>query len=207
MFRLYGFVTQNTLKTLYVLEEIGADYEYRYVDLGEGENRTEDFRTMAPFRKVPVLEHDGQHLFESGAICRYVANVGNSPLYPADKMPRAQVDQWMDFFSCHLGHWLNTLYFETVIKPQFNLGEPDGAAMAEATKFASIQMKIVDGLLTESGWLANDAMSIADLFAFAYVEQHRVVNFSLADYPQVRAWFDRIELLKSISDARARLPQ
>lgn len=207
MFRLYGFFTQNTLKTLYVLEETGVDFEFSFVDLGKGENKTEDFKKMAPIGKVPVLEHDGEYLFESGAICRYVANVSESPLYPADKMQRAKVDQWMDFFSCHLGHWLNTLYFQTVMKPKFNLGEPDERDMAEATKFANIQLRVVDGLLQKTDWLANDAMSIADLFAFAYVEQHREVNFSLHDYPNVRAWFDRIESRKSIVNARARLPQ
>ena len=35
MYRLHGFFTQNTLKTLYVLEEIGADYEFCFVDLGK----------------------------------------------------------------------------------------------------------------------------------------------------------------------------
>ena len=79
--------------------------------------------------------------------------------------------------------------------------------MYKRQRYASIQLRIVDGLLQKSDWLANDAMSIADLFAFAYVEQHRVVNFSLDDYPNVRAWLDRIESRKSIANARKRLPQ
>jgi len=58
------------MKTLYVLEELGVEYEYCYVDLGEGENRTENFLKMTPFGKVPVLEHDGEFLFEGGPICR-----------------------------------------------------------------------------------------------------------------------------------------
>ena len=33
MYRLHGFFTQNSMKTLYVLEELGVDYEYVYVDL------------------------------------------------------------------------------------------------------------------------------------------------------------------------------
>jgi glutathione S-transferase len=207
MFRLYGFFTQNTLKTLYVLEAVGADFEFNFVDLAKGENKSEDFRKKTPVGKVPVLEHQGEYLFESGAICRYVASASDSPLYPTDKMQRAHVDQWMDFFSCHLGHWLNTLYFQTVIKPKFNLGDPDKEDMAEATKYAKYQLGIVDGLLQESDWLANDAMSIADLFAFAYVEQYQAVNLSLDDYCNVRAWLKRIESLRSIANARARLPQ
>ena len=113
MFRLYGFFTQNTMKTLYVLEAVGADYEYEFVNLGEREQRREQFMQMNPVGKVPVLEHDGEHLFESGAICRYVANVLDSPLYPADKMQRARVDQWMDFFTCHLGRWFTNLFYSS----------------------------------------------------------------------------------------------
>ena len=207
MFRLHGFLTQNTLKTLYVLEEVVGDFEFQFVNLGKGDQRTDDFLKNAPIGKVPVLEHDGEYLFESGAICRYVANVSNSPLYPDDAMQRAKVDQWMDFFSCHLGRWFTTLYYEQKIKVQFSLGDPNVAAIEEANKYANIQLKTLEPLLGKSDWLANDALSIADLFAFAYIEQHRDVDFSMDAYPNVMAWIDRIEARDSISRARARLPQ
>jgi len=207
MFRLHGFQTQNTLKTLYVLEEVADDFEFQFVNLGKAEQRTEEFLKMAPVGKVPVLEHDGDSLFESGAICRYVASASNSPLYPENAMQRAKVDQWMDFFSCHLGRWFTVLYYETVIKSQFNLGDADAAAIEEANKYANTQLKIIDSLLQKSDWLANDALSVADLFAFAYIEQHRAVDFSMHAYPNVVAWIDRIEARDSIARARARLPQ
>jgi len=207
MFRLHGFYTQNTLKTLYVLEEVVGDFEYRYVNLNKREQRSEEFLKNAPVGKVPVLEHNGDFLFESGAICRYVANVSNSPLYPEAAMQRAKVDQWMDFFSCHLGRWFTTLYYEQNIKAKYNLGDPDEASMEEAHKYAKIQLKIVESLLGDSDWLANDALSIADLFAFAYIEQHRDIDLSLDAYPNVMAWFDRIESRDSIDRARARIPQ
>jgi len=183
MFRLYGFFTQNSLKTLYVAEEVVGDF------------------------KVPVLEHDGECLFESGAICRYIANVTESPLYPVDKLQRARVDQWMDFFSCHLGHWLSRLYFEAVIKPNFDLGGPDKAGIEEAIKFANLQLAMLDAHLEDSDWLANNAFSIADLFAFAYIEQHRAVELSLKEYANVQVWFERIESRPAIAKARARLPK
>ena len=207
MFRLYGFPTQNSMKTLYVLEESGLDFEFVLVDLEKGEHKSDSFRQKTPMGKVPLLEHDGEYLFESGAICRYVGSVSNSPLYPADLLQRARVDQWLDFFSCHLGRWFSTLFFEQVIKPKYGLGDPNEASLEEATKFAHQQLGILDGLLQDSDWLANDADSIADLFAFAYVEQYRVIEFSLNEYPHVQAWFDRIEARDSIAKARARLPK
>ncbi len=206
MFKLYGFFTQNTLKTLYVLEEVVGDFEFEFVDLAKGEQKSESFASKTPVGKVPLLEHNGETLFESGAICRYIANVTDSPLYPADKMRRAKVDQWMDFFTSHLGRWLTTLYFEAVIKPKFGLGDPDIEGIEEARRYAQHQLKMLDGLLANSDWLANNALSIADLFAFAYIEQHRVTDLSLHDYPNVLAWFERLESRPSIARARSRLP-
>ena len=206
MFHLYGFTTQNSLKALYVLEELGVDFEFHFVNLGRGEQRSEEFACKTPVGKVPVLEHNERCLFESGAICRYVANVADSPLYPADKMDRAQVDQWMDFFSCHLGRWYTTLYFEAVIKPKYNLGDPDEAGIAEARKFANDQTGVLNALLENNDWLANNALSIADFFAFAYVEQYRDIDFPLDEYPNVQDWVQRMELRDSIAKGRARLP-
>lgn len=207
MFRLHGFFTQNSMKTLYVLEEVVGDFEFQFVDLGKGEQKTEAFSKMTPVGKAPVLEHDGEYLFESGAICRYVASLSDSPLYPGDSLPRARVDQWMDFFSCHLGHQFNRLYFETVIKPKFDIGGPDEACIAEATKFVHLQLDMLNTHLEGSGWLANDEFSIADLTAFAYIEQHRSVDVSIDEYANVKAWFERIESRPSIANAKARLPK
>ena len=203
MYRLHGFFTQNSMKTLYVLEELGVDYEYVYVDLGKGANRTEDFRRMTPAGRVPVLEHDGEFLFESGPICRYIASVEHSPLYPADKLQRARVDQWMTYFTCHPGRWLTKLFFEKVVKPVAGMGEPDAAGCEEAARFARDQLQVVDGWLEQHEWLANDAFSIAEPFALAYVEQARSVDFPLDGFPSLQRWLGRLETRNGTFRARA----
>lgn len=205
MYLLHGFYTQNTLKTLYVLEELGEDYQFQYVDLFKGENRSEDFQKKTPIGKVPVLEHEGRFLFESGAICRYLANKAQSPLYPDEAMQRAQVDQWMDFFSCHLGRWLSTIFFERIIKTAANMGETDPAAVEEAINFVNQQLRILDNRFESTDWLANDAFSIADLFALAYMEQVHAIDFALDDYPRVQTWLSRLESLDSTNRARAQV--
>jgi len=203
MYRLHGFFTQNSLKTLYVLEELNADFEFCFVNLATGENRTDAFRAMTPVGRVPVLEHDGQFLFESGAICRYVASVEHSPLYPADKLQRARVDQWMTFFTCHPGRWLSEIFFEKVVKPKANMGETDAAACEKAANFAHQQLKQVDAWLERNSWLANDTFSIAEPFALAYLEQARAIGFPLSDFPRVQAWFDHLETRDATARARA----
>jgi len=207
MYRLHGFYTQNTMKTLYVLEELGVDFEYVFVNLMTGENRTDGFRAMTPVGKVPVLEHDGEFLFESGAICRYVASTEHSPLFPADKLQRARVDQWMTFFTCHPGRWLTDIFFEKVIKPKAGLGEPNPEACEKAEKFAHQQLKLLDKWLGKNDWLANDAFSIAEPFALAYLEQAHAIAFALDHHPRVWDWFERLEERESTARARARVAQ
>lgn len=198
MYHLYGFYTQNSMKPLYVLdalaEECGTEFEFHFVDLAKGENKTESFGKLTPVGKVPVLQHSGVGLFESGAICRYVADAENSALFPKDKMQRAQVDQWMDFFSCHAGRWLTSIFFEKIIKPMAGYGDPNPATVEESSKFAHQQFAMLDKHLTDSRWLANNTLSIADLTALAYVEQCGQIGFPLADYAQVKEWFDRMQI-------------
>lgn len=209
MYHLYGFFTQNSMKPLYVLdalqEDCGTKFEFHFVDLAKAEHKTESFSKKTPVGKVPVLEYDGTFLFESGAICRFLADAENSELFPQNKGKRAQVDQWMEYFSCHPGRWLNTIFFEKIIKPKAGLGETDEASIEEAHRFLGMQLPIVDAHLTDNRWLANNALSIADLTALAYIEQTAMIGFSLSDYPHIKEWLDRMEALPSVARARGRL--
>lgn len=202
MYVLHGFFTQNTLKTLYVLEELGVEYTFRFVDLARGANRTDEFRATTPAGKVPVLEHDGEYLFESGAICRYVAGLAASPLYPADKLERARVDQWMSYFSNHPGRWLTELYWEKIMKPGSGLGATDEARCATAAKLAGSQLKAVERALEGRDWLANDTFSIAEPYALAYLEQAGPVGFDLEPFPRVRRWYERLDRRDATRRAR-----
>lgn len=203
MYKLHAFFTQNSMKPHYVLEELGVDFEFCYVDLMTGANRTPEFQRMNPIGKVPVLEHDGEFLFESGAICRYVASNEKSPLFPADKLQRARVDQWMTYFTCHPGRWLTSIFFERIVKPRANLGSTNEAACEEAANFVHQQFKNLESWFGKTAWLANDAFSIADIFALGYVEQVHAIDFPLDDYPRIQAWFARLEGLDSVARARA----
>ena len=86
------------------------------------------------------------------------------------------------------------------------IGEPDTAACEEAEKFANQMLKRLEKYMQGREWLANDRESIADHFALAYMEQVRDIDFPLDAYPQVKAWFKRVDGLDSSARARARLP-
>lgn len=205
MYHLYAFNTQNSFKIVYILEEMKADYDLTFVNLFKGEHKSEDFLKLNPFGKVPTLQVGADSIFESGAICRFVAHDSHSPLYPQDALQRAKVDQWMDFFSIHLGKWLSTLFFENIIKPKADFGPRNDAACEEAYKFIAEQMAVLDNLLSKNSYLTGEQISIADLFAFAYVEQVETYEFSWQGFPHVKAWYDKMNSRDSIKSGREKL--
>jgi glutathione S-transferase len=111
----------------------------------------------------------------------------------------------MDFFTNHLGRWLNTIFFEKVIKIKANIGETNQMIVEEATSYGKVQFEILENHLKESRFLSSDKISIADLTSFTYVEQTKVVDFSLDNYPNVVRWYKEIDVMESIRRGREKV--
>ncbi|MCF7982099.1 MAG: glutathione S-transferase N-terminal domain-containing protein, partial [Pseudomonadales bacterium] len=130
--KIYGFPTFNLTKVLLTAEELGLDYDYIALDPAKGEHKTPEHLQRHPLGKVPVLEHEGDYLYESAAICRYLSRISDSRLYSGDAKAKAKIDQWIDFGSLHIGKWLASYFFEEIIKTKFYGGSVDHALLAEA---------------------------------------------------------------------------
>jgi glutathione S-transferase len=72
MLKLYFFPGACSLAAHVALEETGAPYERKSVDLRAGEQNGEEFRRINPRGQVPVLDVDGTVIAESVAILAYV---------------------------------------------------------------------------------------------------------------------------------------
>ena len=78
-----------------VLHEKGIDFDVHEVDLS---NKSEEFLSVSPYGKVPVLRVNGTSLYESNIVNEYLDEVYDSPkLMPNDPEQRALVRSWMAF--------------------------------------------------------------------------------------------------------------
>jgi glutathione S-transferase len=59
---------------LFMLEEIGAPYELKLLDLQKEEQHRPEYLAINPMGKVPAIEHEGIVITEVGAICTYLAD-------------------------------------------------------------------------------------------------------------------------------------
>ena len=80
MIDLYYWPTPNGKKISIMLEELGVDYQVKWVDIAKGDQFESEFLAIAPNNRIPaIVDHDPEgggavvSLFESGAILLYLA--------------------------------------------------------------------------------------------------------------------------------------
>lgn len=160
MIRLWGRASSvNVQKVLWALAEIGLEVEHKIVGGPYGGTQTAEFGALNPLRRVPVLEDDGQVIWESNAILRHL-----SRSYPSGLTPQghsmSQADQWMDFGLTTLFPPFVGLFWQAVRLPIADR-DPTVAARHEGEMLAAFD--VLETRLAQSPWLAGERFSIADI--------------------------------------------
>ncbi|NKB38751.1 MAG: hypothetical protein GKR93_16590 [Gammaproteobacteria bacterium] len=191
--KLYGFGTPNMTKVLLTASQAGITYEYIHLNPAAGEIKTPEHLACHPLGKIPTLEEDDFNLYESTAICRYLANVSDTDLYGGDLRRMALIDQWTDFMTHHVGKWIGVYFFQEVVQKRFFEKDIDLAAMEEAIGFLKEQLPVIEKQLAENQYLCGDGITIADTIAFCFFNIHEVTEFEFNNYPNITRWYDLIK--------------
>lgn len=193
MLVIYGTdLSAPSNKVRFVANYLGLEFDYRRVNLAKGENRTEEFRKLHPAGKVPVIFEDGAALFESGAICKYLADRENSELYPKDLRTRALVDQWCDFATQHIGGAMGKLFFNRVLAKWRN-AKVDEQSIEDGVEFLGRFLPVIEDQLSRNSYLIGDQLTLADLTLLAVLDPAEVVNVDLAPFPRITAWRNKLQ--------------
>ncbi len=196
-------ISPNALRVRAVALELGIDLELVDVNLRDAGEKVGTLGPVNPNTKVPVLEDGDFVLWESRAINGYLASLRpEAGLYPAEPKARAIVDQWSYWHAIHLGPAMQRVSFERFMKRKFGAGDPDEAAIAPNLKEMAQFLAVLDGGLAGKDWIAG-SLSLAD-FAIGTTFMYRdVAGISLAQYPNVAAWIERLEARPSWQAAAA----
>jgi len=201
-FELYGWKTPNGQKIIIALEEVGADYLYRPVDITNGEQHTEAFRAISPDGKIPALVHNTKApvtLFESGAILLYLAN--KFPILTGNtEHDKAKVMSWTFWQVGQLGPLAGQF-------GRFHATHPDNSTAIK--HFEALVWRCIDVMekqLTQTSFLAGEQFTVADIAAFPWVasEQSYLQRYNVAwrsQRPALARWAERIASKPSVVKA------
>ena len=102
---VWGIGTSRTIRAHWALIELGLPYSIEVVRTRTPDTETEEFKSVNPRQKIPVLEDGEIRIGESAAIVTYLAEnyrQGSTILIPEDKVLRAKYFEWMSFITMEL---------------------------------------------------------------------------------------------------------
>lgn len=162
--KLYGYRNGRTLRALWALEEVGAQYDYVEVDLMRGEGREPWFLKINPGGKVPVLDDSGTIITESAAVCMHLAEkYSDSRLLPLPGTPeRTECYKWISFILTELDAPL-----WTIAKHRFSLPKERRvpAVIDTAIWEFEVAVKILAMGLGNCLYLVGGSLTVADILA------------------------------------------
>ncbi len=193
MLTIYGSdLSGPANKVRFVANYIGLAYEYRQINLREGEHKQEWFLRINPVGKIPAMSDGDFNLFESGAICKYICTKAASNLYPTDLKQRAIVDQWIDFSTLHIGINMSKLTFNRVFAPR--LKRPvSQESITDGETFLSQQLPVIEQQLSQHKYLCGLQITLADLTLLAALDPAELSGIDLNKYPQITAWRNNLK--------------
>lgn len=92
MYTLVGFPKTRAFRVLWMLEELGVDYE-----INPAAPRSPEAKKYNPSGKVPALVVGDDVIIDSVAICQFLADTHNALTAPAGTVDRARQDSWTQF--------------------------------------------------------------------------------------------------------------
>jgi glutathione S-transferase len=181
----------NVRKVLWTCAEIGVPYALEQYGSGFMPTATPEFLRMNPNGMVPVIVDDGQSLWESNTICRYLAGKhGRTDLLPADAMARAQVEKWMDWQATELNNSWRYVFMALV---RHSPAHADAAAIAASTAEWNRLMTMLDAQLDATGaYACGETLTLADIVLGLSVNRWLSVPMARPELPAVSAYLERL---------------
>ncbi|GFE65784.1 glutathione S-transferase family protein [Litoreibacter roseus] len=189
MIRLHHAHQTRSMRTLWLLEELGVEYELVVHPFGKN-LRSSDYLRLNPSGRVPALEIDEGCMFETAAITGYLCE-----LFPDTALGRAPGDP-------ERRDWLVWVSFAETISQHTAALTQQHIALYEDEMRSPIVMKLeaarlgkcyaaLEGRLQGREYLLDGGFSAADISCGQAVYMSR--HFARTDpFPAVEAWYGRI---------------
>jgi len=191
---LYHHPYSRAANVLWMLEELGVDYELRFVDLLSGAHKSPELLALNPMGKLPILSDGDQIVTEVAAIGLYLADryaLGRlAP--PLDDPKRGTYLRW-SFFA------------PSVIEPgaMAKLNNWDAKPSQAGWGTHDAMLEAIESAIGDKQYLLGDSFSMADVIFGGTVRY--MLRFKMIEpRPSFTAYSDRLSARPASQRAEAR---
>jgi glutathione S-transferase len=179
--KLYFAAQTRAIRPLIMLEELEVPYETVLIDFKAGEHKSDEYRKIHPHGQLPALQDGTLTMFESAAICAYLADK-----FPDKRMAPA------------LGTVERGMYYQWMF---YSMAALEGFALdRERMKECFL---VLDRVLSGRKYLVGDKMTAADVMIGSGVVWLDARHHLLNDFPSLDAYAQRLTARPSFQRAFA----
>ena len=199
MIDLYTWATPNGRKVSIMLEECRLPYRVHEVNIGKDDQFTPEFMVLNPNSKIPAIEDsdgpDGKpiSMFESGAILVYLAGK-TGKFMPRSVRRKYEVLLWLMFQMGGVGPMIGQTHHFMRAAPE---KVPYG--IERYSKETRRLYGVLDKRLASELFLAAGQYSIADIATYPWIARFEWHQVDLAEFPNVKRWFDLISARPAVA--------
>jgi glutathione S-transferase len=180
----------NSYKAALMLELCGCNWEPRFVDYLGGESRSDAYRDgVNETGEIPVLEHEGRRLSQSGVILTYLAERTGRYLW-RDEEQRLEVLRWLLYDNHKFTSYFATLRFLVGIQKA-----PESPVTEFLRSRAALAFATVDRHLAAQPFMAGAEPTIADVSMVGYLYYPQATGLDRSAFPNVERWCERVAAL------------
>ncbi|MCB8838781.1 glutathione S-transferase family protein [Aurantimonas sp. VKM B-3413] len=184
--------SSNVQAVMWAIGELGLAYERHDVGHRHGGNDTAEFLAMNPNGTVPVVrDADGEPLWESAAILRYLAwRYGEPPFWPAELAARSHIDKWAEWAKLNIAGGFTAPIFWRVVRTPAK--ERDEAAIAAALASLGRKLDIAEVQLRNHAFLAGHDFTLADIQFGHILHRYFDIEIERPSHPAIESYYDRL---------------
>lgn len=190
--------SSNSFKCLAVAHETGLPVELVVVELAKRAHKSPEFLAINPCGKVPALEHDDYNLWESNAICCYLAALApEKNLLPLDAKGIGSVQQWLQFQATTLGPSTGKVMWETFYAKAFGR-TPNEENLKKGYEDTARDLGILETCLADGREYLCGRLTVADFSIASNLLLRKKIGIDTAAFPKVEAYLQRMEARESV---------
>ena len=199
MLTLHFAPNSRAVRVAWLFAELELPYELNAMRFHPEDLKSDAHRERHPLGRIPVLEDDGQQIWESGAIVDYILECHkNGGLKPASSHPMyGKYLQWFHYCEGMVMPPINTIVVHTILLPE---DRRDATVLGQAQRLLARALQPVEEALQGKDYLAGD-FSAADTMLGHSIMMAERMGIVSDDHPNLKAYSARLQARPALQKA------
>jgi len=200
--KLYHAPGTRSVRIVWLLEELGLDYDLELHKLGDPRMRSPEYLKVHPMGRVPALEDGEVTIYESGAIVQYlIAKYSDGSMAPGVDSPHfATYLQWLHYAEGMIMPPVNIIVVETILLPPERMNQVN---VDRAKKLLARMLSAVEVHMEGREYIAGDFSGADIMTGHACTVATRRLDTDVSGMANVAAYVERLNARPAFQKAWA----